>query len=81
MPMSVQMSSQGGRMPLNAFRRGFLDGWSSIRDSEPAPTIPACSVEPGDDPYQAGFARGVQEACAGRAAAWLINAPGRIYKL
>jgi hypothetical protein len=49
-------------MPLNAFRRGFLDGWSSIRGSEPALTIPACSVEPGTDPYRAGVARGAQEA-------------------
>jgi hypothetical protein len=29
-------------MPQNAFRRGFLDGWSSLRGDEPAPTIPAC---------------------------------------
>jgi len=51
-------------MPQNVFRRGFLDGWSSIRGSEPAPTIPACSLEPGGDPYRAGVALGVREAHA-----------------
>jgi hypothetical protein len=49
-------------MPQNKFRRGFLDGWSSIRGSEPAPSIPACSVEPGTDAYRAGVTRGVQAA-------------------
>jgi hypothetical protein len=49
-------------MPQSAFRRGFLDGWSSIRGGEPALTIPACSVEPDSDPYRAGVACGVQEA-------------------
>jgi hypothetical protein len=48
-------------VPQNAFRKGFLAGWSSIRGSEPAPTIPACTVEPGKDPYRAGVARGVQD--------------------
>jgi hypothetical protein len=52
-------------MPQNAFRRGFFDGWSSIRGSEPAPAVPPCSVEPGkEDPYRAGVVRGVQEARA-----------------
>ncbi len=52
-------------MGKNSFRRGFLDGWSSIRGSEPAPSISACSLDPGDkDPYRAGIARGVQEAHA-----------------
>jgi hypothetical protein len=51
-------------MPQNKFRRGFLDGWSSIRGSEPAPKIPACSIEPGADAYRAGVTRGVQEARA-----------------
>jgi hypothetical protein len=49
-------------MPQNAFRRGFLDGWSSIRGSEPGPTIPTFSVGPGTDPYRAGVACGVREA-------------------
>jgi hypothetical protein len=53
-------------MPNNAFRNGFLDGWSSIRGDEPAPAIAACSVEPGTDAYRTGIARGVQEACAER---------------
>jgi hypothetical protein len=51
-------------MPQSAFRRGFLDGWSSIRGSEPAPTIPPCSLEPGRDAYRAGVALGVREAQA-----------------
>jgi hypothetical protein len=51
-------------MPQNAFRRGFLDGWSSIRGSEPAPTIPPCPLEPGRDAYRAGVALGVREAQA-----------------
>ena len=46
-------------MPQNAFRRGFVDGRSSIRGSEAAPTVPAYSAEPGKDPYRAGVARGV----------------------
>jgi hypothetical protein len=49
-------------MPQNAFRRGFLDGWSSIRGSEPAPTVPAIALEPGRNPYRAGVACGVHEA-------------------
>jgi hypothetical protein len=68
-------------MPQNKFRRGFLDGWSSIRGSEPAPSIPACSVEPGKDPYRVGVARGVLEARAKPPAggtvttdAWIDNA-------
>jgi hypothetical protein len=51
-------------MPQNAFRRGFLDGWSSIRGSEPAPTIPPFSLEPRRDAYRAGVALGVREAQA-----------------
>jgi hypothetical protein len=51
-------------VPSNDFRKGFLDGWSSVRGSEPAPSIPACSVERGTDPYRAGFVRGVKEVRA-----------------
>jgi hypothetical protein len=68
-------------VPQNKFRRGYLDGWSSIRGSEPAPPIPACTVEPGKDAYRAGVARGVQEARTKRPAKgtatadeWLENA-------
>jgi hypothetical protein len=43
---------------------GFLDGWSSIPGSEPAPTVRAYSLELGADPCPAGVARGVQEARA-----------------
>jgi hypothetical protein len=55
-------------MPQNAFRQGFLAGWSSIRGDEPAPILPAFSAEPGRDPYRAGIARGVKEAQAEPAA-------------
>jgi hypothetical protein len=72
-------------MPQNKFRRGFLDGWSSIRGSEPAPTIPACSVESDMDAYRAGIASGVQEAQAKRptsgtatADEWIDNALRRL---
>jgi hypothetical protein len=56
-------------MPQNAFRSGFLAGWSSIRGNEPAPTIPTCSVETGTNPYRAGVARGVREAANPKTAA------------
>jgi hypothetical protein len=64
-------------MPQNAFRRGFFDGWSSIRGRE-RPTIPAYSVEPGKDPYRAGVARGVQEACAKPPTGGIATADGWI---
>jgi hypothetical protein len=74
-------------MPQNKFRRGFLDGWSSIRGSEPAPSIPAFSVEPGADPYRVGVARGVRDAKAKPPAddaaatdAWLDNALRRPHR-
>jgi hypothetical protein len=57
-------------MPQNAIRRGFLDGWSSIRGSEPAPAIPPCSLEPGGDAYRAGVALGVREAQVNPKSAW-----------
>jgi hypothetical protein len=74
-------------MTQNKFRRGFLDGWSSIRGSEPAPTIPMMLPEPGRDPYRAGVARGVQEAQAKPASdgtattdTWLDNALHRPHR-
>jgi hypothetical protein len=74
-------------MPQSAFRKGFVDGWSSIRGSEPAPTIPACSVEPGMAPYRAGVARGVREAQAKPIArgtattdGWIDNALRRAHR-
>jgi hypothetical protein len=51
-------------MPQNAFRRGFLDGWSFLRGDEPAPPAPAYSIELGSDPYRAGVALGTREACS-----------------
>jgi hypothetical protein len=51
-------------MPQNKFRRGFLDSWLMIRGNEPPPAVPACTVEPGADPYRAGVARGVRDAKA-----------------
>jgi hypothetical protein len=55
-------------MPQGAFRRGFLDGWSTLRGREPAPAIPAYSVERGTDPYRAGVACGVREAASPKSA-------------
>jgi hypothetical protein len=55
-------------MPQSAFRRGFPDGWSSMRGNEPTPTIPAYSVEPGTDPYRAGVAGGMREAASPKSA-------------
>ena len=51
-------------MPLNKFRRGFLDGWASIRGTDPAPKIPTFAAQPGVDPYRVGIARGVAAARA-----------------
>jgi hypothetical protein len=47
--------------PQEAFRRGYLDAWS-IRGDGLAPSVPAYSVEPGEDPYRAGVARAVSDA-------------------
>jgi hypothetical protein len=46
------------------FGRASLTAGSSIRGSEPAPTVPAYSLELGAGPCRAGVARGVQEARA-----------------
>jgi hypothetical protein len=46
-------------MPQDAFRKGFLDGWSSLRGDEPAPPVPVLSVERGEDTYRSGVARAV----------------------
>jgi hypothetical protein len=51
-------------MPRNSFRKGYIDGWSSIRGDEPAPPVPAYSAEPGKSPYRVGVVRGVKDACA-----------------
>jgi hypothetical protein len=73
-------------MPQNAFKKGFADGWSSIRGSEPVPTPPVFSAEPGRDPYRAGVARGVKEAqvkpSAGTldADTWINNALRRLWR-
>jgi hypothetical protein len=52
------------KLPKNAFKKGFLDGWSSIRGNAPVPAVPQYSPEPGKDPYRVGVALGVQEARA-----------------
>jgi hypothetical protein len=49
-------------MPQQSFKKGYLDGWSSIRGNEPAPPVPPCSVEPGENAYRAGVVRAVREA-------------------
>jgi hypothetical protein len=47
-----------------AFTKGFVDGWSYLRGDEPAPATPAYSAESGSEPYRAGIALGVREACS-----------------
>jgi hypothetical protein len=51
-------------MSQKTFTKGFLDGWSYLRGDEPAPPAPAFSVESGSEPYRAGIAHGVREACS-----------------
>jgi hypothetical protein len=55
------MNETTRHMPQEAFRRGYLDAWS-IRGNGFAPSVPAYSVEPGEDPYRAGVARAVRDA-------------------
>ena len=50
-------------MPEHAFKDGYLAGWSWIRGNDDVPTIPACSIAPGETAYQAGVMCGVRDAC------------------
>jgi hypothetical protein len=51
-------------MDEESFRRGYVAGWRSIRQSNPT-EIPACPVlEAASSMYLTGFSRGVRDAKA-----------------
>jgi hypothetical protein len=74
-------------MPYNGFRNGYLAAWQWIKGSRAQhPSVPPYRVSIGETPYQAGFAQGVQAACASAAERldretlidhWLDNATRR----
>jgi hypothetical protein len=50
-------------MSERAFKDGYAAGWKWIRGNDEVPTIPACSIPPGETAYQAGVMCGVRDAC------------------
>jgi hypothetical protein len=53
----------GATMSERAFKDGYAVGWKWISGNDDVPTVPACSIPPGETAYQAGVMRGVRDAC------------------
>jgi hypothetical protein len=51
------------QMTHDAFRKGYLDGWRSIKGPDQTPGVPARgSITLGEAPYRAGVALGIRDA-------------------
>ncbi len=50
-------------MPDRAFKDGYAVGWKWISGNDDVPTVPACSIAPGEAAYQAGVMCGVRDGC------------------
>jgi hypothetical protein len=60
----MELPCRGNAMPHNAFRKGYVEGWSSIRGIEHISDIPATAISMDDGPYRAGVKQVIRDACA-----------------
>jgi hypothetical protein len=51
-------------MPDNAFKRGYIAGWRSVRDKDEIAAVPLRPASEVETAFRAGIARGVSDAIA-----------------